>query len=399
MTTLSPLSYDPWDSTLFLDPYPTYRRMREEAPLYYNAEHDFYALTRYDDCRAWIGDWETWSSSKGAVLELIKADLPIPSGTLIFDDPPVHDLHRGLLAKVFTPKRVKALEPKIREYCATILDPLVGESRFDLVQQFGALMPMQVIGMLLGIPEADQDAVRHHVDAGLRSGEDGQIDFESRDNVVGGTELFEEYIDWRAKNPSDDLMTELLQAEFVDETGTRRRLTREEVLVYITVLAGAGNETTTKLIGWTGLLLAQHPDQRRLVVEDRSLVGSTIMEVLRYEPPGPAIARYLTRDLELHGQTVPAGSAALFVIASANRDERRYPDGEVFDVRRGDTDLLTFGYGPHYCLGNNLAKLEGRIALEELLARFPEWDVDESGAELQQTTTVRGWETLPLVLP
>ncbi len=398
MTTMRDLSYDPWDRELFRDPYPTYRRMREEAPLYYNAEHDFYAVTRFHDVKEAIGDWETWSSAKGAVLELIKADMPIPPGTLIFDDPPVHDLHRGLLAKVFTPKRVKQLEPQIREYCRTILDPLVGTDRFDLIQQFGMLMPMKVIGMLLGIPEADQDAVRHHVDDGLRTGESGKIDFESRDNVVGSTALFEEYIDWRAKHPSDALMTELLEAEFVDETGTKRRLTREEVLVYVSVLAGAGNETTTKLIGWMGVLLAQYPDQRKQVVADRSLVGPTVMEVLRYEPPGPAIARYLTRDVELHGQTVPAGSAALFIVASANRDHRRYPDGEEFDIHRKDTELLTFGFGPHFCLGNNLAKLEGRIALEEILDRFPEWDVDFAGAELQQTTTVRGWETLPVVL-
>ncbi len=399
MTTPPDLSYDPWDRTLFRDPYPTYKRMRDEAPLYYNAEHNFYAVTRYEDVKAAAADWQTWSSSKGAVLELIQANMEIPPGTLIFDDPPVHDLHRGLLAKVFTPRRVKALEPQIRAYCQQLLDPLVGESRFDLIQDFGALMPMKVIGMLLGIPEADQDAVRHHVDAGLRAGEDGQIDFESRDSVVGGTELFEDYIDWRAKNPSDDLMTELLQAEFVDETGTRRRLTRAEILVYVSVLAGAGNETTTKLIGWTGLLLAQHPQERRAVVQDPSLVGSAVMEVLRYEPPGPAIARYATRDVELHGQVVPEGSPALFVLASANRDERRYPDGDRFDVRRNDADLMTFGFGTHFCLGINLAKMEGRVALEELLLRFPEWDVDESGAELQATTTVRGWETLPLILP
>lgn len=399
VTTMSDLSYDPWDRTLFSDPYPTYARLREEAPLYYNAEHDFYALSRYDDVKQAAGDWKTWSSSKGAILELIKADLPIPSGTVIFDDPPTHDLHRGLLAKVFTPRRVNELEPQIREYCRTILDPLRGEKRFDLIQEFGALMPMKVIGMLLGIPEADQAAVREHVDGGLDASETGKIDFESRANVVGDIERFGEYIDWRVKHPADDLMTELLQAEFVDETGTKRTLTRDEVLVYVSVLAGAGNETTTKLIGWTGKLLANYPEQRRILREDPSLIPGGLLEILRFEPTGHGLARFATRDVELYGQTVPAGSAIMLIMASANRDPRRYPDGDVFNVRRGDVDLMTFGYGVHYCLGNNLAKLEGRIALEEIFARFPDWDVDESGAELQNTTTVRGYEKLPLVLP
>jgi cytochrome P450 len=386
MTTVDDLSYDPWDRTLFRDPYPTFRRMREEAPAYYNAEHDFWAFTRYDDVKEAAGDWQTWSSSKGAIIELIKAD------------PPVHDLHRGLLAKVFTPRRVKELEPQIRDYCRSILGPLRGESRIDLVQQFGAVMPMKVIGMLLGIPEKDHEAVREHVDGNLLFGEDGKLDFESRDNVMGGTELYEEYIDWRAKNPSDDLMTELLNAQFTDEKGVRRTLTREEVLTYVSVLAGAGNETTTKLIGWMGLLLAKHPDQRAQVVADRNLVTQTVMETLRYEPPGPALARYLTRDIERHGQQIPAGSVALLIMASANRDERKYPNGDDFDIHRKDVDLLTFGYGVHFCLGQNLAKLEGRVALEEILDHFPEWDVDESGAELQASATVRGWDKLPIVL-
>ena len=208
--------------------------------------------------------------------------------------------------------------------------------------------------------------------------------------------MFAEYIDWRAEHPSDDLMTELLQAEFEDETGTVRRLTREEVLTYVNVLAGAGNETTNRLIGWTGKVLADHPDQRRQLVEDRSLIPNAIEEILRYEPPAPYVGRYVARDVEVHGQTVPEGSAMLFLIGSANRDDRRYPDGDRFDIHRKIDQHLTFGHGIHFCLGAALARLEGRVALDEVLKRFPEWEVDRDGAKLATTSTVRGWETLPV---
>ena len=211
--------------------------------------------------------------------------------------------------------------------------------------------------------------------------------------------MFVEYIEWRAEHPSDDVMTQLLQAEFEDETGTTRQLTRAEILTYVNVIAGAGNETTTRLIGWAGKVLAEHPDQRRELVDDPSLIPNAIEELLRYEPPAPHVGRYVARDVEHHGQVVPAGSAMLFLVGAANRDDRRFPDGDRFDIHREISQHLTFGYGAHYCLGAALARLEGRIALEELLKRFPEWDVDWEGARLASTSTVRGWETLPVVVP
>jgi cytochrome P450 len=210
--------------------------------------------------------------------------------------------------------------------------------------------------------------------------------------------MFEEYIDWRAKNPSDDLMTDLLNAEFDDETGTRRTLTKSEVLTYVHVVAGAGNETTTRLIGWMGSLLAQHPDQRAELVADHALIPNAVEETLRCEPPGPHVARYVAKDVEFHGTTVPAGSVMLFLLASGNRDDRRFPDGDRFDIHRPVTQHLGFGYAVHYCLGAALARLEGRVALEEILTRFPTWEVDWDGAALGPTSTVRGWETLPILV-
>ena len=397
VTSPSDVYYDPYDVDIDADPYPVFRRLREEAPLYYNDRHDFYALSRHEDVERGLVDRDTYISGRGGILELIKANIEMPPGVVIFEDPPTHTIHRGLLSRAFTPKRVAALEPTIRQLCADILDPLVGSAGFDLIATLGAQMPMRVISALLGIPEEDQQSVRDRVDANLRT-EAGKPMTVDTENFASG-EHFAEYIDWRAKHPSDDIMTDLLNAEFEDETGTTRRLTRDELLTYVSVVAGAGNETTTRLIGWTGTTLSDHPDQRRQVVEDRSLVPAAIEELLRYEPPAPHVGRYVNRDVEVHGQTVPAGSAMLLLVGSANRDDRRFPDGDAFDIHRKPGGHLTFGYGAHFCLGAALARLEGRVALDELLARFPEWDVDLDGAHLAPTSTVRGWATLPLVLP
>jgi cytochrome P450 len=397
VTNSSDVYYDPYDVGIDADPYPVFRRLREEAPLYYNDKHDFYAVSRYEDVERGVLDTKTFISGRGGILEMIKANIEMPSGVLIFEDPPVHTIHRSLLSRVFTPRRMAALEPKIREFCARSLDPLVGAGGFDFIADLGAQMPMRTIGMLLGIPEEDQESIRDQVDANLRT-EAGKPMQTSALEVFSG-DMFAEYIDWRAEHPSDDLMTEMLQAEFEDEHGVVRRLSRDEILIYLTVIAGAGNETTTRLIGWTGKVLAEHPDQRRELVEDRSLITNAIEELLRFEPPAPHVGRYVARDVELHGRTVPEGNVMLFLVGSANRDDRRYPEGDRFDIHRNIGQHLTFGYGVHFCLGAALARLEGRIALDEVLQRFPEWEVDWSRAKLAPTSTVRGWETLPVHTP
>jgi cytochrome P450 len=396
-TTGSDLYYDPYDVEIYADPYPVFRRLREESPLYYNEAYDFYAVSRFEDVERGLADRATYISGRGGILELIKANIAMPPGVLIFEDPPLHTIHRALLSRVFTPKKMNALEAQVRRFCADSLDPLVGAGRFDFVADLGAQMPMRVIGMLLGIPDADQASVRDRVDADLRTKPGKPMRYSDRSFATG--EAFADYIDWRVEHPSGDLMTELLNAEFEDETGTVRRLTRDELLTCINVVAGAGNETTTKLIGWAGKLLGEHPDQRRHLVEDRSLLPNAIEEVLRFEPPAPQVCRYVNRDVELYGRTVPEGSAMMFLVASANRDDRRYPDGDTFDIRRPIGQHLTFGYGAHFCLGAALARLEGRVALDEVLNRFPDWDVDYPNAKLVQTTTVRGWESLPAIVP
>jgi cytochrome P450 len=329
---------------------------------------------------------------------LIKANIEIPSGALIFEDPPIHDIHRKLLARMFTPRKINALEPKIREYCAQALDPLVGTGKFDFVTDLGAIMPMKVISALLGIPEDDEEKIRDFANAQMRT-EAGKPMTAAQDGLVTG-DIFAAYIDWRKDNPSDDIMTELLNVEFTDEHGVTRRLTREELLIYINVVAGAGNETTTRLIGWAGKVLAEQPDQRRELVGNPALVPQAIEELLRFEPPAPHVARYVTRDVEYYGQTVPEGSVMMLLIGAAVRDSRQFPpDGDVFDIHREQRQHLAFSVGTHYCLGSALARLEGRIALEEILKRFPKWDIDIANASLSPTSTVRGWDSMPAVIP
>jgi cytochrome P450 len=397
VTTTSDVRYDPYDVDIHRDPYPVFRRLREEAPLYYNPELDFYALSRFDDVDRGLVDWATYSSARGGILELIRAGIELPAGVFIFEDPPIHTMHRGLMSRVFTPKKMNALEPKLREFCAQSLDPLVGGDHFDFIADLGSQMPMKTISMLLGIPDTDQEAVRDKVDKDLRT-EAGKPMQVSQESFIDGS-MFEEYVDWRAAHPSDDLMTELLNAEFEDDTGTTRRLTRDELLIIVNVIAGAGNETTTRLIGWMGKVLADHPDQRRELVEDRSLIPNAIEELLRFEPPAPHVGRYVTQDVEHYDKKVPAGSVMLFLVGSANRDDRRFPDGDRFDIHREIGQHLTFGYGIHFCLGAALARLEGRVAMDEVLSRFPEWEVDMDHAKLSSTSTVRGWETLPATIP
>lgn len=388
--------YDPYDVGIVADPYPVYRRLREEAPLYYNEPHDFYAVSRYEDVERGLLDAATFISGKGGILELIRADVELPPGVFIFEDPPAHTVHRRLMSRVFSPRHVAELEDRVRRFCVQCLDPLVGSDRFDIIASLGAQVPMKTISLLLGIPEADQEAIRDHADANLRT-EAGEPMRISTERMLSG-EIFADYVDWRAEHPSDDLMTDLLHAEFTDETGTVRQLGRQELLTYLEVISGAGNETTNRLIGWTAKVLADHPDQRREVVDDRSLVPNAIEEILRFEPPAHHIARVVAEDVELHGRTVPEGSVMMFLVGSANRDDRRHPDGDRFDVHRDIGRTLTFGNGIHLCLGAALARLEGRVVLEELLARFPAWDVDLAGANLSPTSTVRGWEKLPVVV-
>ncbi|MCP9274513.1 cytochrome P450 [Mycolicibacterium arenosum] len=386
------LYYDPFDFVIDDDPYPVWRRMREEAPLYYNERHDFYALSRYDDVARELPNWQTYRSGRGTTMDVIKSGFAVPPGVILFEDPPLHDLHRRLLSKVFTPRRMAAIEPLTRQFCVRALDPLVGAGGFDVIADLGALIPMRTIGYLLGIPEQGQQLIRDTTNSAIDLKEGEYVVAEG--SFEQAYQLFADYIDWRADHPSDDLMTQLLNAEIEDDDGLRK-LTRTEVLTYTSMVAGAGNETTTRLIGFACQLLAEHPDQRRELVADPELIPGAVEEVLRFEAPSPVQARYVAHDTECLGQSIAEGSIMLLLNGSANRDESHFPGGERFDIhRRGGH--LSFGQGLHFCLGSSLARMQARVALEELLRRWPEWDVDYAGAAKAHTASVRGWATLPI---
>jgi cytochrome P450 len=389
--------YDPYDFEVDSNPYPIWARMREEAPLYYNEKYDFYALTRYQDVQPALVDWEHYRSGRGTLLEIIRAGYPIPDGMFLMEDPPEHDVHRSILVRVFTPNKMLAIEPQVRNFCAATLDGLAGRDRFDLVTELASELPMRVIGMLLGIPESDQVAIRNSGEEGRRLTE-GAPKPPSGADVERANETFGEYLDWRAKNPSDDLMTALLTAEFETDGGETRRLSRTEILTQLSLLAGAGNETTQRLIGWIGKVLGDHPDQLREVVADRSLIPNVVEEVLRFEAPSPIQSRYVIEDIEVHGRVVAEGSVMVLLNGAANRDSRQFPDGDSFDVHRRVAKHLSFGVGLHFCMGAALARLEGRVALEEMLKRWSHWEVDMDGAVQARTSTTRGWANLPVVI-
>jgi cytochrome P450 len=390
------LYYDPYDSDIDDDPYPVWKRMREEAPLYYNEKYNFYALSRYDDVARELHNWETYRSGRGTTADILFNNIEVPPGILLFEDPPLHDLHRRLLSRVFTPRRMLAVESLVRDFCTSELDPLVGTDGFDFIADLGAVLPMRTIGYLLGIPEEHQVRIRDRNGAFLDVANDGREPGEVSQKIFEDTiVLFAEFIEYRAEHPSDDLMTELLAAEVEEPDGTRRPLSRTEVLSYTAMIAGAGNETTTRLIGFMAQLLSDHPDQRRQLVDDQSLIPGAIEESLRYEPPSPVQARYVARDAELYGRVVPEGSFMLLLNASANRDESQFPDPDRFDIHRRASHL-SFGQGLHFCLGSALARLEARVAFEEVLKRWPEWNVDYANAQRAHTASVRGWARLPV---
>jgi cytochrome P450 len=316
---------------------------------------------------------------------------------MIFMDPPEHGRLRALVSHAFTPRRIAALEPTIREVVRGYLDVQVGGSGFDFVADFGAKVPMMVISSMLGVPEQDRDQIREWTDQMLHR-EPGEVDPMPRIGPILAqlAGYFMRYVDERRVRPTDDMMTDLLQAEIEDETGAKRHLSDMELLAFVMLISGAGNETVARLLGFAGATLASFPREREKLVARPGLIPNAVEELLRYEAPSPVQGRTVMRDVRWHGIEVPAGAIILLLTGSAGRDERQYPDPDRFDVERQIGRQVSFGYGAHFCLGASLARLEGRVALEEVLERFPRWDVDWSGVERVTTSTVRGFAKLPI---
>ena len=394
--TANELYWDPFDTEIDAAPYEIWRRLRDEAPVYRNDRFDFWALSRFEDVKAASTAPKLYSSAHGTVLELMNEN-PLGGGQMIFMDPPDHTRMRALVSRAFTPRRMSELEDQVREFAVGLLDPHIGSGSFDFVQDFGAVLPSMVISSLLGVPDSDRARVHHlidtlfHIEPGV--GMINDVSFGAR------IELFEylhAILERRLADPADDMLSDLVHAEITEADGSVRRLNAREATEFALLLIGAGTETVARLLGWAAILLDEHPDQRADLVADPSLIPNAVEELLRFEAPSPVQGRWTTEEVELHGQVIPASSRVLLLTGSAGRDERKYPDGDRFDIHRSFDQHVSFGYGVHFCLGASLARTEGRIGLEEALRRFPSFSVDRAAAVRLHTSTVRGWTHVPV---
>jgi len=392
------MHYDPYARAMQEDPFPTYHHFLEHEPCSYNPKLDFYALFRFEDVWDATLDWKTYSSSLGPTLDN-RGQIPGELLSIIGMDPPRHTRLRNIVSRGFTPKRIGALESEVRELAARYLDPLRGSKRFDIQQEFAVKLPMDVISVLLGIPEADRDWYRHTVDKSLeRDPDTGMPSMENLGLLVKSREYVLELLKERRTKPREDLISVIAEAEYTEPDGRTRSLSDDEVAAFTTLLAGAGAETTAKLIGNLVVYLSRNADQRRWVFEDAAArVPGAIEEVLRYDAPSQFQGRVMTRDVTIHGTTIPAGARVALVTGAACRDPREFRDPDRIDVRREPERALYFGYGQHVCIGKSLARLEARVAIEEIAARWPEWRVDEGGLTRTYQAHVRGFQNVPLL--
>lgn len=394
-----PPYWDPYDRVIDEDPYPVWRRLRDEAPVYRNEQLDFWALSRFDDIDAAHRDPATFSSARGTVLERMTGERD-SSGMMIFLDPPDHTQLRRLVSRAFSPRRMLLIEDRIRALCAELLDPFRGGPGFDYVQEFAAQLPSRVISSLLGVPASDQEEQRRRVDGmfHIEPGS-GMANDHSFTSALALIEYLTELVEQRTIDPQDDLVSDLVRADVAtrgSETG--HHLSTKEATEFTLLLYTAGTETVAKLLGNAAVVLAAHPDQRAELHADPRLIPNALEELLRYESPSPVNGRWTTREVALHGVVIPADSRVLLLTGSAGRDHRLFADADRFDVHRTIHRHLSFGYGVHFCIGAALARLESRIAIEETLRRFPAWDVDTGGLRRVNTSTVRGYDRVPVTI-
>jgi cytochrome P450 len=396
------LYYDPFDYDVDAHAQVIWRRMRDEAPLYWNEPHEFFALSRYDDVLRAVLDTKTFSSAHGTTADGMSPE-PVNMSMMIFMDPPEHTWHRRIVSRAFTARTLAGLEDRVTRLCASLLDRLGGRREFDFLEEYGAIIPPTVILALIGFPEGHEDEWRRGMDSGMSlestTTEVGEASADLTAEAFGSTlfQILPGLIEERRQAPQDDLMSVLVHTD-LDEGGMIRKLTDEEIFSFVLLLSAAGTETVARLLGWVGVLLDRNPDERARLVENPALIPNAIEECLRYEAPSPVNGRWVTADAEFQGQVVPRGSKLLLLNGSGNRDERHFPDPDRFDVGRNVDRHLSFGYGAHFCVGAALARIEGQVALREVLKRFPTWEVDYDRAEMVHTSTVRGYARLPVLV-
>jgi cytochrome P450 len=391
------LKFDPVSQEYFDNPYEIYKRMRDEAPIYYDEQEDFYALTRHADVAAALKDYESFSSSRGCDLGMVRSG-EVPQKSIIFMDPPDHRQMRSLLNKAFTPRAIQSQRDSVVELVEHYLSK-VDPDNFDVVQDFSGPFPVEVITRMAGVPEDYRQQVRHWIDTSLER-EPGQIELSEKNmqaNINSAMYYFS-LVEERRKNPQDDMISRLIAAEIPGENGEMRKLDDIEITAFTTLLGGAGAETVTKLVGSAVVEFARHPEQWQMLLGDRSKVPDAIEELLRYVGPVQYNVRYTLKDAELPSGTVPAGKPVFLMKAAANRDPRAFDNAETFDITRDRSQAqnLGLGYGIHSCLGAALARMESAIALEHLLDFMPRYEVDFDGLERVHMQNVAGYHHVPV---
>lgn len=381
-------AYSPYSHEVHHDPYPFYKALRDEAPVHYDADGDFYVLSRFDDVQMAMRDFKRFSSHEGVALE---ADAAQGYPMVITMMPPKHTHTRKVISRVLTPDHVKALEPMTREKAIKLIEPYLATGSFDTVANFGCYLPMYVIGTMLGIPEADHDQIRVWTD-NLLEREDGVMKMPPivAESYLNMAVYFEDFVKHREKHLSDDLLSQILRAKQAGE------ITHEEVIGFLMILGIAGNETTTKLIGNMTVTLAKHPDARAACVADPALIGKAVEETMRMEGSSQLIGRVTTEDVTLHGVTIPKGKRVAMLLVSANRDERKFENPDAFDLARSNREHLGFGFGIHSCVGAAMARMEGRVAFEELLRAMPDYEVQTAQLQRMHSANVRGYTHVPV---
>lgn len=390
--------FDPFSDAFFNDPFETYRHLRDRAPVYRSTQYDFWALSRYEDVASAMRDHETYSSTKGVTLDhFIDPDAMIPEGVIIMMDPPQHTRMRSLVNKVFTPRAIAKLEAMIRsviEETARKIDV----TSFDVVEDFSALFPVEIITTMLGVPPDGRQQIRHWLDA-LLEREPGNVSTtpRGREAAVSMWRYYYDLVLKKRADPQDDMMSRLIQVEVERGDGTVTRLDDMEISAFASLLGGAGAETVTKLIASAAVVFARHPDQWQALRRDRSLIPAAFEELLRYEGPSQYDIRWSNIDVEIHGEVIPKHKPVMLINGSATRDERAFADPDRFDInRRHSGHNLGFGYGIHSCLGAALARMEGRIAIDVLLDLIPEYEVDIAGLQRVKMPNVFGWGRVPV---
>ena len=393
------VEFDPFSRDFFDDPYDTYADLREHAPCYYSEQYDFYALSRFDDVVAAHRDHATFTSTHGQTYEQLSSGQPAELGSIISMDPPEHTRYRALVSRAFTPMSIGNYEALVREIINGYLDPLMGRRQFDILEEFSAPFPVEIISTILGVPPENRQQIRLWTDAMLHREEGSPTSTQAaaEAGMAQGIYLYE-LVQQKRANPADDMLTALIEAEVATEDGQLTRLDDAEIAGFGTLLAAAGSETVTKLVGNAVVLFHRHPDQWAKVLDDPAIIANAVEEILRYWAPSQYQGRFSTVDSEWHGLTIPKHKPVFLITGAANRDPRRYDNPDKFDITRDPGLAVGLGHGLHACLGAALARMESRVAIEEIARRWPAYEVDEPGLRRVQMSNVAGYSSVPITV-